>query len=270
VRSAQSVNTATQVPGRPTAADAAAMARWGGARVLAAATCLAMLLAPGAAHCVLTGKEACYHDGPEARVLPYPSSRPPQHPNLDRQLCMQLCADAGFVLAGVEDGGQCFCGNVTARGALPAPGLSSCNMRCHGNASETCGAADFVTVLPFHCEGPPDPAPRPHSGPPPPPPGPPLPPPTPPPKGAMNVLSIMIDDLRPQLGCYNITVCGGQKMHTPHIDTLAARGLTFRFAYTQYAVCSPSRNSFMSGRRPDTTLTYNFKDSKHCRALSVR
>jgi hypothetical protein len=28
----------------------------------------------------------------------------------------------------------------------------------------------------------------------------------------------------------------------------------------RYAVCSPSRNSFMSGRRPDTTLTYNFKD----------
>ena len=76
----------------------------------------------------------------------------------------------------------------------------------------------------------------------------------------MNVLSIMVDDLRPQLGCYNITVCG-KKMHTPHIDSLAARGLTFRFAYTQYAVCSPSRNSFMSGRRPDTTLTYNFKDS---------
>ena len=47
---------------------------------------------------------------------------------------------------------------------------------------------------------------------------------------------------RPQLGCYNISVCG-RKMQTPHIDALAARGLTFRHAFTQYAVCSPSRNS---------------------------
>ena len=63
--------------------------------------------------------------------------------------------------------------------------------------------------------------------------------------------------------CYNISVGigGGMKMQTPHIDALAARGVTFRHAYNQYSVCSPSRNSFLSGRRPDTTLTYNFKDS---------
>ena len=97
------------------------------------------------------------------------------------------------------------------------------------------------------------------------PPQPPTPPPVPPPAGAKNVLFILVDDLRPQLGAYNISVCGGGgaakiPMHTPSIDRMAARGLTFRNHYTQYAVCSPSRNSFMSGRRPDTTLTYNFKD----------
>ena len=62
-----------------------------------------------------------------------------------------------------------------------------------------------------------------------------------------DVLLILVDDLRPQLGCYNVTICG-QKMHTPNIDKLASRGLTFRHAYNQYSVCSPSRNSFMSGR----------------------
>ena len=41
---------------------------------------------------------------------------------------------------------------------------------------------------------------------------------TPPPK---NVLLMLADDLRPQLGCYNISVCG-RKMQTPHIDALAA------------------------------------------------
>jgi len=81
-----------------------------------------------------------------------------------------------------------------------------------------------------------------------------------PPKNTKNVLLIVIDDLRPQLGCYNISVCGA-KMHTPNIDALSRRALTFKHAYNQYSVCSPSRNSFMSGRRPDTTLTWNFKDS---------
>ena len=28
----------------------------------------------------------------------------------------------------------------------------------------------------------------------------------------------------------------------------------------QIAVCSPSRNSFMTGRRPDKTLSWNFKN----------
>jgi hypothetical protein len=85
---------------------------------------------------------------------------------------------------------------------------------------------------------------------------------SPPSPAGKNVLLIVVDDLRPQLGAFNITVCGGKRaMHTPNLDALAARSLLFRNAYTQYAVCSPSRNSFMSGRRPDTTLTWNFLDS---------
>jgi hypothetical protein len=210
---------------------------------------LLVLLLPARAdaHCVAQGKETCYHDNREDRTLPFPGPRPPPHANMDRQTCMQLCADASYVLAGFEDGGQCFCGNAVKAGATPSD-PASCSMPCRGNASETCGGNDFVTVVSFACSGPPDPAPAPGPPPHPSPPGPPappippLPPPTKPPKGAMNVLSIMIDDLRPQLGCYNISVCG-RKMQTPHIDALAARGLTFRHAFTQYAVCSPSRNS---------------------------
>ena len=70
-----------------------------------------------------------------------------------------------------------------------------------------------------------------------------------------NVLYLMADDMRPQLGAYGIDY-----MHTPHLDKLAAEGLLFSFAYTQYAVCAPSRNSFLSGRRPDTIKCWNFKN----------
>ena len=37
-----------------------------------------------------------------------------------------------------------------------------------------------------------------------------------------NVLFIPVDDLRPDLGCY-----GNNFIHTPHIDRLAADGVTF-------------------------------------------
>lgn len=74
-----------------------------------------------------------------------------------------------------------------------------------------------------------------------------------PPATAKNVLYLLVDDLRPQLSIY------GQKvMHTPNVEKLAKRGMVFDNAYCQIAVCSPSRMSFMSGRRPATSGTYNF------------
>lgn len=57
-----------------------------------------------------------------------------------------------------------------------------------------------------------------------------------------NVLFIIADDMRPQLGCY-----GHKMMHTPNIDKLASTGTLFNRAYVQYAFCAPSRNSFMTG-----------------------
>ena len=67
-----------------------------------------------------------------------------------------------------------------------------------------------------------------------------------------NVLMIAVDDLRPELGCYDV-----RHIVSPNIDRLAASGLVFRRAYVQQSVCGPSRISLLSGLRPDSTGIYN-------------
>ncbi|WP_176884827.1 sulfatase [Dyadobacter soli] len=69
-----------------------------------------------------------------------------------------------------------------------------------------------------------------------------------------NVLFIMVDDLRPAMGCY-----GDALARTPHMDALARTGTLFSRAYCQQAVCSPSRTSMLTGLRPDETQVWGLK-----------
>jgi len=68
-----------------------------------------------------------------------------------------------------------------------------------------------------------------------------------------NVLFLVVDDLRPQLGCY-----GRREMITPHVDALASAGVVFRRAYCQVPVCGATRASLLTGVRPtrDRFVTY--------------
>lgn len=59
-----------------------------------------------------------------------------------------------------------------------------------------------------------------------------------------NILFIVVDDLRPQLGCY-----GHRETLSPNIDRLASRGALFKRAYCNVPVCGPSRVSVLTGIR---------------------
>jgi|GEM_PF-5013227 len=61
-----------------------------------------------------------------------------------------------------------------------------------------------------------------------------------------NVIFISIDDLRPELGCYE-----NRHIQSPNIDTFAKQGIVFERAYCQVPVCGPSRASLLTGIRPD-------------------
>lgn len=61
----------------------------------------------------------------------------------------------------------------------------------------------------------------------------------------MNVLFIISDDLRTEMGCYRSRLA-----KTPHLDALAESGVRFDRAYCQFPLCNPSRSSMLTGLRP--------------------
>lgn len=75
--------------------------------------------------------------------------------------------------------------------------------------------------------------------------------------GLYNILHIQVDDLRTEIGAYTTN----HEIYTPNIDQLASRGVTFDRAYVQESLCNPSRASYMTGRRPDTTQIWNLDEN---------
>lgn len=72
-----------------------------------------------------------------------------------------------------------------------------------------------------------------------------------------NILWITCEDMGPHLGAY-----GDRYATTPNLDTLASRGLLYRYAWSNGPVCAPARTAIISGMYPQST------GAEHMRSLT--
>ena len=71
-----------------------------------------------------------------------------------------------------------------------------------------------------------------------------------------NVLWIICDDLNDFEGVFG----GHPQAQTPHMDALAASGVTFINAHSNAPICGPSRSSFLTGIYPHNSNNYAFEN----------
>jgi len=72
-----------------------------------------------------------------------------------------------------------------------------------------------------------------------------------------NILWLIAEDMGADLGVY-----GQDNVRTPHLDSLAARGMLFTHAFTTSPVCSPSRSALNTGMYPFTIGAHNHRSHR--------
>jgi N-sulfoglucosamine sulfohydrolase len=72
-----------------------------------------------------------------------------------------------------------------------------------------------------------------------------------------NILWIVAENVKLDFGCY-----GAKNVHTPHVDSLAARGVRFTRVFSTAPVCATSRSAFMTGMYQTTTDTHHMRSHR--------
>jgi hypothetical protein len=91
--------------------------------------------------------QGCWADNVNntGRSLNFEMDTAANEPSMTRELCVSLCANAGYPVSGTEYYYQCFCDTGMRNGATQiAPSL--CNTPCQGNTTEMCGGPNALSV----------------------------------------------------------------------------------------------------------------------------
>lgn len=97
----------------------------------------------------------CYAEGATGRALTQGVNTIPEA-QMTVTKCTAACKAAGYILAGVEFGGECYCGKRISNAAKPAD--SGCDKPCNGNGSEYCGGTGHVNVYDYEMRFPTSPS----------------------------------------------------------------------------------------------------------------
>jgi hypothetical protein len=86
----------------------------------------------------------CYTDSVSSRTLRYIAQVPGGSNAMTVASCVSACSSSGYLYAGVEYAGECWCDNTIGLSAVSRQ--RSCNMPCKGNTSEYCGGSDMLDI----------------------------------------------------------------------------------------------------------------------------
>ncbi|KAF2100795.1 copper radical oxidase [Rhizodiscina lignyota] len=92
--------------------------------------------------------KGCYIDSTADRSLQGANT---ESDDMTNDNCITFCANQGFNLAGTEFGAECYCDFVIN---VARQSDSDCNTPCNGDDSETCGAANRLTVYQYNGSAP--------------------------------------------------------------------------------------------------------------------
>jgi hypothetical protein len=92
--------------------------------------------------------QGCFTDSPSLRVLSGPSTcfDDTGSNGATQEKCIEFCDQAGYSVAGVEWGKECYCGYLLDSSAVKSP-ETDCSMTCTGNDAENCGNGGRINVF---------------------------------------------------------------------------------------------------------------------------
>ena len=80
----------------------------------------------------------CFQDEENSRILPHNAMDDKTNKKMTLELCFFLCFDDNeYLYAGVQNGKECWCGNVKPTTTAPK---YECDVPCGGDPSQNCGA----------------------------------------------------------------------------------------------------------------------------------